>query len=104
MHLCYVLFTSIRKETGSTGQYKRLIIYSRQYRERMEENEQQNLAIMLMAVVAIFVLCNVLAMVANILDALNFSALALTQVKEHMHMNMRTESYNTPRTRNQRYV
>ncbi len=49
----------------------------------MEESEQQNLAIMLMVVVIIFVLCNVLAMVSNILDAIDYNALhaqALTQV------------------------
>ena len=39
----------------------------------MEENEQQNLAIMLMVVVMMFVLCNVLAMVVNVLDALKFN-------------------------------
>lgn len=49
-------------------------------RDRLEENEQQNLAIMLMVVVLIFVLCNVLAMVSNILETLNFNAGALTKV------------------------
>lgn len=50
------------------------------FRERLEENEQQNLAIMLMVVVLIFVICNALAMIANILDMLNFNAASLTKV------------------------
>ena len=50
------------------------------FRERLEEREQQNLAIMLMVVVMIFVLCNVLAMLSNILDMLDFKAAALTKV------------------------
>jgi len=47
---------------------------SRRTRERIEENEQQNIAIMLMVVVMIFVLCNVLAMAGNILEELEFNA------------------------------
>ena len=34
-----------------------------------EEKEQQNLSLMLMFVVMVFMLCNVLAMVSNILEA-----------------------------------
>ena len=44
------------------------------FRERLEENEQQNIAIMLMVVVMIFVMCNFLAMVANILEFLKIEA------------------------------
>ena len=39
------------------------------FREK-EEKEQQNLSLMLMFVVMVFMLCNVLAMVSNILEAL----------------------------------
>ncbi len=38
------------------------------YRDK-EEKEQQNLSLMLMFVVMVFMLCNVLAMVSNILEA-----------------------------------
>jgi hypothetical protein len=38
------------------------------FREK-EEKEQQNLSLMLMFVVMVFMLCNVLAMVSNILEA-----------------------------------
>ena len=44
------------------------------------EREQQTLAIMQMVVVLIFVLCNCLAMVSNILEAFKFEAVPLTQV------------------------
>ena len=40
----------------------------------MEENEQQNLAIMLMVVVSVFVICNILAMVCNLLDVFDIQA------------------------------
>ena len=53
-------------------------------RERLEENEQQNIAIMLMVVVMIFVLCNVLAMVVNILGFLQFNAGYLTKVRNYL--------------------
>ena len=44
------------------------------FRESMEENEQQNLAIMLMVVVSVFVICNILAMVCNLLDVFDIQA------------------------------
>ena len=50
-------------------------------KQKQEENDQRGLTIMLMAVVAIFFLCNVLAMVSNILEAFNVNAVILTQVK-----------------------
>ncbi len=42
------------------------------FRDR-EEKEQQNLSLMLMFVVMVFMLCNVLAMVSNILEAFKVS-------------------------------
>ena len=44
------------------------------------EHEQQSLAVMLMVVVIVFVFCNVLAMVSNMLDALKIDAVPVTQV------------------------
>ena len=44
------------------------------------EHEQQGLAVMLMVVVIVFVFCNVLAMVSNMLDALKIDAVPVTQV------------------------
>ena len=49
-------------------------------REEQLEREQQSLAIMQMVVVLIFVLCNCLAMVSNILEAFKVEAVPLTQV------------------------
>ena len=49
-------------------------------RERFEENEQQNLAIMLMVVVLVFILCNILAMVTNLFDAFAFEVPMLPAV------------------------
>lgn len=49
------------------GEFNRLSISGS--REK-EEKEQQNLSLMLMFVVLVFMLCNVLAMVSNILEAL----------------------------------
>ena len=50
------------------------------FRESMEENEQQNLAIMLMVVVSVFVICNILAMVCNLLDVFYIKADLLVMV------------------------
>ena len=47
----------------------------------MEENEQQNLAIMLMVVVSVFVICNILAMVINLLDVFGVNAGQLVVVR-----------------------
>ena len=44
------------------------------------EQEQQSLAVMLIVVVVIFVFCNVLAMVSNMLDAFKIEAVPITQV------------------------
>ena len=49
-------------------------------REEQLEKEQQSLAIMQMVVVLIFVLCNCLAMVSNILEAFKIEAVPLTQL------------------------
>ena len=49
-------------------------------REEQLEKEQQSLAIMQMVVVLIFVLCNCLAMVSNVLEAFKVEAVPLTQV------------------------
>ena len=51
------------------------------FRESMEENEQQNLAIMLMVVVSVFVICNILAMVINLLDVFGVNAGQLVVVR-----------------------
>lgn len=75
-----ILFALRHLDVGKCRGGKKAVVDFFFRRERLEENEQQNLAIMLMVVVLIFVLCNVLAMVANILDLLNFNAGALTKV------------------------
>ena len=49
-------------------------------RDYQLEREQQSLAIMQMVVVLIFVICNFLAMVSNILEAFKVEAVPLTQV------------------------
>ena len=49
-------------------------------RKYQVEQEEQNMAVMQMVAVLVFVLCNCLAMVSNILEAFNFDAVPLTQV------------------------
>ena len=49
-------------------------------REYQVEREEQNMAVMQMVVVLVFVLCNCLAMVSNILEAFSVDAVPLTQV------------------------
>ena len=50
------------------------------YREFQLKREQQNLAVMQMVVVLVFVLCNCLAMISNILEAFKIEAVPLTHV------------------------
>ena len=50
------------------------------YREYQLKREQQNLAVMQMVVVVVFVLCNCLAMISNILEAFKIEAVPLTHV------------------------
>ena len=50
------------------------------YRQRQDDKDQQGLTMMLLVVVGIFFLCNVLAMVSNILETFDVEAVVLTQV------------------------
>ena len=49
-------------------------------REYQREREEHNMAVMQMVVVVVFVLCNCLAMVSNILEASKVEAVRITQV------------------------
>ena len=50
------------------------------FREYQLKREQQNMAVMQMVVVVVFVLCNCLAMISNILEAFKIEAVSLTHV------------------------
>ena len=57
-----------------------LLCNANYFREKNEEKEQQSLAIMLMAVVIVFVVCNLLAMVSIFLEITNIEAPIIIKV------------------------
>ena len=50
------------------------------FRKQLDEREQRSLTIMQMVVVAVFVLCNILAMVSNILEMMNLDGFYIITV------------------------